>query len=68
MFADLSTNLIINSTTSTGYWTFGLSTVNHSATAAWLISWYDYGSNITLTPGETFTISPDPSSGIFQIA
>lgn len=33
-----------------------------------LISWYDYGSNLTLTPGETFTISPDPSSGIFQIA
>lgn len=32
-----------------------------------LVSWYDYGSNITLTPGETFTVSFDGSSGILQL-
>ena len=32
-----------------------------------LISWYDYGSAITLNSGETFTVSFDPSSGILQL-
>lgn len=32
-----------------------------------LIAWYDYGSAITLNPGETFTVSFDSSSGILQI-
>ena len=32
-----------------------------------VIMWYDYGSAVTLNPGETFTVSFDPSSGVFQI-
>jgi hypothetical protein len=32
-----------------------------------LIAWYDYGSNVSLTAGETFTITWDASSGILQI-
>ena len=64
-----TTTGIINSTTSTGYFPANLQTsAAASPTGGQLISWYDYGSALTLTPGETFTISPDPSSGIFQIA
>jgi len=60
---------IINSTTSTGVIPSNLATSTGGLpTGGFLISWYDYGSNLTLTPGETFTISPDGSSGIFQIA
>ena len=60
---------IINSTTSTGYFPANLQTsTGGPPTGGFLVSWYDYGSALTLTPGETFTISPDPSSGIFQIA
>lgn len=60
---------IINSTTSTGYWPANLQTSTGGPPAGGnLISWYDYGSALTLTPGETFTISPDASSGLFQIA
>jgi hypothetical protein len=39
-----------------------------TATLPLLVSWYDYGSNVTLTTGETFTVSFDASSGIFQVA
>ena len=33
-----------------------------------LISWYDYGSSITLLTGETFTVSFDGSAGVFTVA
>lgn len=33
-----------------------------------LISWWDYGSSITLQDGETFTVDFDPTNGIFQLA
>lgn len=32
-----------------------------------LISWYDYGSSITLNDTETFTLTFDASSGVLQI-
>jgi hypothetical protein len=68
-FWDTQTIGIINSTTSTGYFPANLQTsTGGPPTGGFLVSWYDYGSALTLTPGETFTISPDPSSGIFQIA
>lgn len=64
VFLDQSTAGIINTTSSTGVFPGNFS----GYVGPFLISWYDYGSAITLTPGETFTISPDGSSGIFQIA
>jgi hypothetical protein len=33
-----------------------------------LVGWWDYGSSITLTVGQTFTVTFDPTNGIFQIA
>lgn len=33
-----------------------------------LISWYDYGSSITLNDTETFTVTFDASSGVLQIS
>lgn len=33
-----------------------------------LISWWDYGSDVTLANGETFTFDADPTNGVIQIA
>jgi hypothetical protein len=33
-----------------------------------LISWFDYGSSVTLNSGETFTWTPDATNGLFTIA
>ncbi len=33
-----------------------------------LICWHDYGSDVTLANGETFTIDYDPTNGLLQIA
>lgn len=33
-----------------------------------LIAWYDYGSNVTLNNGDTFTLDFDGTNGFFQIA
>lgn len=32
-----------------------------------LIAWWDYGSNVTLNSGETFTVAFDGTNGIFQL-
>jgi hypothetical protein len=32
-----------------------------------LVSWWDYGSSITLNAGETFTVDFDATNGIFQV-
>lgn len=33
-----------------------------------LVMWYDYGSNLTLADGETFTIDFDATNGLWQMA
>ncbi len=69
VFADQTAVTGIISSTGGAYLPLNLQTSTGGIPTGFpLISWYDYGSNLTLTPGETFTISPDGSSGIFQIA
>lgn len=33
-----------------------------------LVAWYDYGNNVTLNNGDTFTLDFDNTNGFFQIA
>lgn len=41
---------------------------NDTATNDELIAWWDYGSDITLANGETFTIDFDGTNGVLQLA
>jgi len=41
---------------------------NDTATNDELIGWYDYGSDVTLANGETFTVDFDGTNGVLQIA
>ncbi len=41
---------------------------NDTATNDELIGWYDYGSDVTLASGDTFTIDFDGSAGVITIA
>lgn len=41
---------------------------NDTATNDELLGWYDYGSDITLASGETFTIDFDGTNGVLQLA
>ncbi|MCC6475111.1 MAG: hypothetical protein IT514_15360 [Burkholderiales bacterium] len=41
---------------------------NDTATNDELIGWYDYGSDVTVLNGETFTIDFDGSAGVLTIA
>lgn len=40
---------------------------NDTATNDELICWFDYGSEVTLASGETFTIDFDPTNGVLQL-
>lgn len=40
---------------------------NDTATNDELICWFDYGSNVTLADGETFTIDFDGTNGLFSL-
>lgn len=41
---------------------------NDTATNDELIGWWDYGSDVTLANGETFTIDFDGTNGVIQVA
>lgn len=41
---------------------------NDTATNDELIGWYDYGSSITITAGNSFSVDMDPSAGAITIA
>lgn len=41
---------------------------NSSAANGNLIAWWDYGTAITLTNGNTFTVSLDQTNGVFTLA
>jgi len=41
---------------------------NSSAASGNLIGWWDYGTAITLTNGNTFTVSLDQTNGVFTLA
>jgi hypothetical protein len=41
---------------------------NETATNDELVCWFDYGSDVTLANGETFTIDFDGTNGLLQIA
>ena len=40
---------------------------NNTATNKELIAWWDYGSSITLSTGETFTVDFDGTNGVLQL-
>lgn len=40
---------------------------NDTAASKELIGWWDYGTNLTLNAGETFTVDFDPSTGVLTI-
>jgi hypothetical protein len=42
--------------------------VFYDSTTSDLIGWWDYGSSITLNSGDTFTVTPDATNGIFQLS
>ncbi len=42
--------------------------VLHNATADLLIGWLDFGSNLTLSSTNTFTVNFDASAGVFTLA
>ncbi len=41
---------------------------NDTATNDELIGWYDYGSDVTINAGETFTLDFDGSNGVLTLA
>lgn len=41
---------------------------NDTATNDELICWYDYGADVTLANGETFTLDFDGTNGLYQMA
>ena len=42
--------------------------VLYDSTTGVLIGWWDYGSSLTLTSGQTFTVALDPTNGVFQLS
>ncbi len=39
-----------------------------SASTKVLIGWWDYGSSLSLTSGQTFTVTLDATNGVFQLS
>ena len=41
---------------------------NSTAASGNLIGWWDYGAEVNLTNGNTFTVALDPTNGVFTVA
>ena len=41
---------------------------NATPAAGNLIGWYDYGTNLTITAGNSFQVQFDPTNGVLQVA
>lgn len=41
---------------------------NSTAASGNLVGWWDFGSGVTLTSGNTFTVQLDGTNGVFQLA
>ena len=41
---------------------------NSTAASGNLIGWYDYGTNLTITAGNSFQVQFDPTNGVLQLA
>ena len=41
---------------------------NNTAAGKNLVGWWDYGSNLTLASGNTFTVALDATNGVFQLS
>ena len=41
---------------------------NATAASGNLIGWYDYGTNLTVTSGNSFQVQFDPTNGVLQLA
>ena len=41
---------------------------NSTAATGNLIGWYDYGTNLTVTAGNSFQVQFDPTNGVLQLA
>lgn len=42
--------------------------VLYDSTTGALIGWWDFGSSLTLTSGQTFTVALDATNGVFQLS
>lgn len=62
-----SADVVFTSTSSIGPFRYAV-VYNSTAASGNLIGWWDFGSSVTLTTGNTFTVDMDQTNGILQIA
>lgn len=60
-------DVVFTSTSSIGPFRYAV-VYNSTAASGNLISWWDFGSSVTITTGNTFTVDMDNTNGILQLA